>query len=98
MLFQTATLLAVAGLALGHSPYSPPDKPHGDKSGWETKYTATGTAEVAAAAATAKTSSPTSKVRGKAFDRIAIIYFENENYDKAFGDREYSVPLWCQKI
>ncbi|KAJ4180371.1 hypothetical protein NW755_011865 [Fusarium falciforme] len=90
MLFQTATLLAVAGLALGHSPYSPPDKPHGDKSGWETKYTATGTAEVAAAAATAKTSSPTSKVRGKAFDRIAIIYFENENYDKAFGDPNFA--------
>ncbi|KAF4988002.1 hypothetical protein FGRMN_10050 [Fusarium graminum] len=80
MLFQSVTALAVAGLALGHS------SPKKDKTGWETKYTATGTAEVAAAAATAKTSSPTSKVKGKAFDRIAVVYFENENYEKAFGD------------
>jgi acid phosphatase len=56
--------------------------------GWETAYTATGTAEVAAAAATAKTSSPTSKVKGKAFQRFVTIWFENENFDKAFGDRE----------
>jgi len=81
MLFQSVTLLTFASLALARK----------DQTGWETKYTATGTAEVAAAAATAKTSSPTSKVKGKAFDRIAIIYFENENYEKAFGDREYSV-------
>jgi acid phosphatase len=90
MLFQTATILAVAGLALGHS-YEPP-KEHKHETGWETSYTATGTAEVAAAAATAKTSSPTSKVKGKAFDRIAIIYFENENYEKAFGDRKFPLP------
>lgn len=56
--------------------------------GWETRYTATATAQVAAAAATAKTSSPVSNVKGKVFDRIAIIYFENENYAKAIGDRE----------
>ncbi|KLO81770.1 acid phosphatase [Fusarium fujikuroi] len=95
MLFQTATLLAVAGLALGHS-YEPPKehKQHKHETGWETSYTATGTAEVAAAAATAKTSSPTSKVKGKAFDRIAIIYFENENYEKAFGDPNFT---WLRK-
>jgi hypothetical protein len=52
--------------------------------------TATGTAEVAAAAATAKSSSPVSYVKGKAFDRIAIIWLENTDYDKAVGDREYS--------
>jgi hypothetical protein len=58
--------------------------------GWETCYTATGTAQVAAAAATAKTSSPTSAVKGKAFDRIAIVYFENENYNKAIGDPNFA--------
>jgi acid phosphatase len=50
--------------------------------------TATGTADVAAAAATAKTSSPTSHVPGKAFDRIAIIWLENTDYDKSVGDRK----------
>lgn len=52
-------------------------------------YTATATASVAAAQATAKTSSPTSHVKGKAFDRIAIIWLENTDYDLAAGDREY---------
>lgn len=28
----------------------------------------------------------TSNVPGKAFDRIAIIFFENQDYDKAYGD------------
>lgn len=51
-------------------------------------YTATETASVAAAQATAKTSSPTSHVKGKAFDRIAIIWLENTDYDLAAGDRE----------
>lgn len=27
-------------------------------------------------------------VPGKAFDRLAIIYFENQNYAKADGDRK----------
>lgn len=53
----------------------------------ENMYTATGTAEVAAAAATAKTLSPTSNVKGKAFDRIAIIWLENTDYDMAINDR-----------
>ncbi|KAI1312058.1 acid phosphatase phoa [Xylaria venustula] len=52
----------------------------------ENMYTATGTADVAAAAATAKTSSPTSHVKGKAFDRIAIIWLENTDYDMAIND------------
>jgi acid phosphatase len=54
----------------------------------ENMYTATGTAEVAAAAATAKTSSPTSHVRGKAFDRLAIIWLENTDYEMAINDRK----------
>lgn len=51
-----------------------------------TQYTATGTADVAAARATAKTSSPTSNVKGKVFDRLAIIWLENTDYDLAAGD------------
>ncbi|KAB5586265.1 acid phosphatase [Coniochaeta sp. 2T2.1] len=53
---------------------------------WSTAYTATATASVAAARATAKTSSPTSNVKGKAFDRLAIIWLENTDYDLAAGD------------
>ncbi|KAI1167391.1 acid phosphatase phoa [Nemania serpens] len=52
----------------------------------ENMYTATGTAEVAAAAATAKTSSPTSHVKGKAFDRFVVIWLENTDYDMAAKD------------
>lgn len=48
--------------------------------------TATGTAEVAAAAATAKTDHSTSNVCGHAFDRFAVIWLENTDYDKAAGD------------
>lgn len=65
-------LLAVSGTALAQS--------------WSTAYTATGTADVAKAAATAKTSSPTSHVKGKAFDRLAIIWLENTDYTLAAGD------------
>ncbi|KAI1631572.1 acid phosphatase phoa [Biscogniauxia mediterranea] len=52
----------------------------------ENTYTATATSNVAQAAATAKTLSPTSHVKGKAFDRIAIIWMENTDYDMAIGD------------
>lgn len=48
--------------------------------------TATGTAAVAAAAATALTRSPVSNVAGKAFDRLAIIWLENTNYNDALND------------
>lgn len=30
----------------------------------------------------------TSNVKGKAFDRFVVVYFENQNYEKAAGDRE----------
>ncbi|KAG6032971.1 hypothetical protein E4U40_005736 [Claviceps sp. LM458 group G5] len=63
--------------------------PNRSGGGWETRYTATGAADVAKAAETAKTSSPTSHVKGKAFDRFVVIYFENQNYDKAFGDANF---------
>ncbi|ATY63410.1 Phosphoesterase family [Cordyceps militaris] len=42
------------------------------------------------AAATVKTSN----VKGKAFDRFVVIYFENENYEKAFGDANFK---WLSK-
>lgn len=34
------------------------------------------------------TLSPVSYVKGKAFDRLAIIWLENTDYDLAVGDRE----------
>lgn len=49
--------------------------------------TLTSPTDVARAAATARTNSPTSSVKGKAFDRIAIIWLENTEYAKAAGDR-----------
>lgn len=30
----------------------------------------------------------TSNVTGKAFDRLVVIYFENQNYEKSIGDRK----------
>lgn len=55
---------------------------------WETAYTATDPAAVAAAKATAKTRSPTSQVAGKVFDRYVSIWFENTNFAKAKADRK----------
>lgn len=48
--------------------------------------TATSPADVAAAAATAKTESPTSHVKGKAFDRFVTVWLENTNYEAAAAD------------
>lgn len=52
--------------------------------------TATDTADVYAAQATARTSSPTSHVKGKAFDRYVSIWFENTDFDMAAADRKSS--------
>ncbi|KAH8884970.1 phosphoesterase-domain-containing protein [Thozetella sp. PMI_491] len=52
----------------------------------QTQYTATATSDVEAARATAKSRSPVSHVKGKAFDRLAIIWLENTDYDLAAGD------------
>jgi hypothetical protein len=38
----------------------------------------------------------TSSVPGAAFDRFVIIYFENENYEKAIGDRMFPSPKFSQ--
>jgi acid phosphatase len=48
--------------------------------------TATDAAAVYAAQATAKTSSLTSHVKGKAFDRFVTIWFENTDIDKAAAE------------
>ncbi|MCJ1309814.1 hypothetical protein MMC25_003475 [Agyrium rufum] len=55
-------------------------------SGVVAQNTQTSTAAVASAAATALTSSPTSHVRGKAFDRFVVIWLENTDYTMAVGD------------
>lgn len=52
-----------------------------------TSNTATGTSDIAKAQATAKTSSSTSHVEGKAFDRFVVIWLENTDYTDAFNDR-----------
>lgn len=49
-------------------------------------YTATASASVAAAQATALTLSPTSNVPGKTFDRFVQIFLENQDYNIAAGD------------
>jgi hypothetical protein len=54
----------------------------------QTPYTATGTAAVSKARATALTLSPTSHVQGKTFDRFVSIFLENTDYDSAAADRE----------
>ena len=48
--------------------------------------TQTSASDVHAAQATAKTAHPTSHVPGAAFQRFAIIWLENTDYDKAVGD------------
>ena len=55
--------------------------------------TLTSSADVEAAAATALTLSPTSHVKGRAFDRFAIIFLENTDSAAALEDREYSLIL-----
>lgn len=54
----------------------------------QTQYTATGSAAVAKAKATALTESPTSNVAGNNFDRFVVIWCENTDYDMAAGDRK----------
>ncbi|RDW60714.1 acid phosphatase phoa-2 [Coleophoma cylindrospora] len=52
----------------------------------QNQYTATASASIAAARATALTLSPTSYVRGKTFDRFVNIWLENTDYDLAAAD------------
>ncbi len=50
--------------------------------------TATDVADVYAAQATALTLSPTSNVKGAAFDRYVSIWFENTDFETAQADRK----------
>lgn len=72
---STIGVLAISSLAVA-TPVSP---------------TATDVADVLAAQATAKSLSPTSKVKGKVFDRYVSIWFENTDYDLAAADRKSSL-------
>ncbi|RMZ78141.1 hypothetical protein DV738_g4019, partial [Chaetothyriales sp. CBS 135597] len=53
---------------------------------WVNQYTATDASDVYAAQATAKSSSPTSHVPGKVFDRFVVIWLENTDYTLAAAD------------
>jgi acid phosphatase len=75
--FAVASLASVALAAPAPAPASP---------------TATDTADVYAAQATALTESPTSKVKGKVFDRYVSIWLENTDYADAAADREFPYP------
>ena len=55
--------------------------------------TANDAADVHAAQATAKSESPVSHVKGKAFDRYVSIWFENTDYDMAAGDRTFYLVM-----
>lgn len=50
------------------------------------KHTGTGTCGLPAAQATAKTESSTSKVKGKAFDRILMVMLETTSFGNATSD------------
>jgi len=52
--------------------------------------TQTGTSAVYAAQATATSSSPTSNVKGAAFDRFVTIWMENTDFTAAMGDPNLS--------
>jgi acid phosphatase len=84
MHFTTGLLpLALAGLAAA--------APAASSTG--ASVTASDAADVYAAQATAKTESPTSHVKGKAFDRYVSIWFENTDYDMAKADREFPINI-----
>lgn len=56
----------------------------------QTEFTSTAAADVAAAAATARTESTVSNVKGKAFDRILTIYLETTAFNNTIVDRTSS--------
>ncbi|KKY18035.1 putative acid phosphatase [Phaeomoniella chlamydospora] len=86
--FKLAALAALTGIALAipGKPGKPGKQAPTSSIDWADYYTATSTAAVYAAQATAKTSSPTSNVKGKAFDRFVVIWLENTDYDMAVAD------------
>ena len=83
MYVQRLSLLATANLAHAAAHVYGRDS----TSELTVSHTATGTADIAAAQATALTESSTSDVRGRAFDRILFIYLETTSYENATADR-----------
>jgi hypothetical protein len=59
----------------------------------QAQLTATATSDVAAAAATAKTESPVSNIRGKAFDRFMTIFLEVNGYDDVISERAFKPTI-----
>lgn len=84
-LYLLATLAVLSGASAQSAPL-----PY---LGTTAKNTATGTAAIEAARATAKTLSPTSNVKGKTFDRFVTVWLENTDFDMAAGDRESSSTI-----
>lgn len=52
------------------------------------QFTSTASADVAAAAATARTESPVSNKNGKAFNRVLTIYLETTAFNNTVADRK----------
>lgn len=52
----------------------------------QTQFTSTAVADVASAAATARTEPPVSNKNGKAFDRVLTIYLETTAFQNAVAD------------
>jgi hypothetical protein len=88
----TVSIVAAALVGLAAASPAKHHSPSHSSSSTGIPNTATGTADIAAARATAKTSSPTSHVRGKVFDRFVIIWNENTDFDKAQADRMFKSP------
>lgn len=55
------------------------------------EFTSTAAADVAKAASTARTESPVSNKKGKAFDRILTIYLETTALNNTIEDRKASL-------
>ena len=84
MLAKYLLSIGAAGVALA-TPWHYPNKTTRVPS---VTHTSTASSDIAAAAATALTESSTSRVRGKAFDRIMMIYLETTAYENAIADRK----------
>lgn len=81
---SSAAVTALVSVAAAAPPHPPAPSPASSVS-----PTATDRADVLAAQATAKSESPVSHVKGKAFDRYVSIWFENTDYDMAAADRMF---------
>lgn len=58
----------------------------------QTEFTSTAAADVARAAATARTESPASNIKGKAFDRMLTIYLETTDFNTVEDRKAAPLP------